>query len=231
MIYLAAFFDRDGTLSYHDPEITKERDLAISEIVGYKVRLDNALKTRAFSNVCRIYKELKSVKDLDTEDRFWMKWFEQILQQLGVHNNLEEHAKSLFRQYALYKTKKLYPEVIPTLEYFSQAGHKLGVISDTFPSLELTLNLLGIRHYFQNVTASSLVGAGKPDPRIFNSALNDLNVQAEESIFVDDVKNKADGAREMGFTSFHLKRKGKCQEDWAIKNLTEMVEYHKAAIE
>jgi HAD superfamily hydrolase (TIGR01509 family) len=71
------------------------------------------------------------------------------------------------------------------------------------------------------VTASSLVGAAKSDPRIFNSALNDLNVQAEKSIFVDDAKNKTDGARAMGFTSFHLKRKGKCQEDWAIKNLTE----------
>lgn len=56
------------------------------------------------------------------------------------------------------------------------------------------------------MTASSLVGAGKPSPIIFNAALNAQGVTAQESIYVDDYKREADGAREQGFTSFLIDR-------------------------
>ena len=78
----------------------------------------------------------------------------------------------------------------------------MGVISDTSPSLEYSLQQLSIAKYFSSFTASSLVGAGKPSPIIFNAALSAQGVSAEQSIYVDDYKPEADGARALGFTSF-----------------------------
>ncbi len=49
----------------------------------------------------------------------------------------------------------------------------MGVISDTSPSLEYTLQQLGIAKYFTSFTASSLVGAGKPREQGFTSFLID----------------------------------------------------------
>ena len=63
-------------------------------------------------------------------------------------------------------------------------------------------------------SASSLVGAGKPSPVIFNAALSAQGETAEESLYVDDYKPEADGAREQGFTSFLIDRSGENKDEW-----------------
>lgn len=119
----------------------------------------------------------------------------------------------------------MFPETIEVLEYFHSHGYKMGVISDTSPSLEYTLQQLGISKYFTSFTASSLVGAGKPSPIIFNAALNAQGVSAKESIYVDDYKPEADGAREQGFTSFLIDRKGENNEAWTIQSLKQLIDF------
>ena len=113
----------------------------------------------------------------------------------------------------------LFPETLEVLEYFKRRGYKMGVISDTSPSLEYTLQQLGIAKYFTSFTASSLVGAGKPSPIIFNAALHSQGVSAAESLYVDDYKPEADGAREQGFTSFLINRSGNNSDKWSIQSL------------
>ena len=110
------------------------------------------------------------------------------------------------------------------LEYFQGRGYKMGVISDCPPSLELTLEDCGLHRYFTSFTASSLVGAMKPDPIIFNAALKALGVAAEESIYVDDYPPEADGARALGFTAFLIDRKGG-GGPWTINNLRQVVDF------
>jgi HAD superfamily hydrolase (TIGR01509 family) len=124
-----------------------------------------------------------------------------------------------------YLKKKLYPETTTVLDYFKSHGYKMGVISDCPPSLELTLQNCGIHDYFTSFTASSLVGAGKPSPIIFNAALNAQSVTASESIYVDDYEPEAAGAREQGFTSFHLDRSGEQSGKWVIHDLRSVVDF------
>lgn len=111
------------------------------------------------------------------------------------------------------------------LEYFRSHGYKMGVISDTSPSLEYTLQQLGIAKYFTSFTASSLVSAGKPSPIIFNAALAAGGVTADESLYVDAYKPEADGARELGFTSFPIDRSSESKDKWTMTNLKEPVEF------
>jgi HAD superfamily hydrolase (TIGR01509 family) len=99
------------------------------------------------------------------------------------------------------------------------------VISDTSPSLQLTLEAVGLAKYFTSFTASSLVGAQKPSPVIFNAALRTQNVTALESLYVDDYDVEADGAREQGFTSFLIDRDNQHTGKWVIRSLREMVEF------
>lgn len=69
----------------------------------------------------------------------------------------------MFNELWCNNDRLLFPETVETLEYFRSYGYKMGVISDTSPSLEYTLRQLGIDGYFTSFTASSLVGAGKPE--------------------------------------------------------------------
>lgn len=50
-------------------------------------------------------------------------------------------------------------------------------------------------------------------------------VSAQESIYVDDYKVEADGAREQGFTSFYIERSGNNVDKWTINNLKQLIEF------
>ncbi len=67
--------------------------------------------------------------------------------------------------------------------------------------------------------------AMKPEHIIFNAALNCHGVTAKEILYVDDYDVEADGARNLGFTSFLINRKDEDKGEWTINSLKEIVEY------
>ena len=73
-------------------------------------------------------------------------------------------------------------EVIPKLSQH----YKLGVVSDTWPSLERVFKNAGLREYFSSFVMSSVLGVLKPHELMFNTALLELNIKPEEAIFIDD---------------------------------------------
>ncbi len=84
--------------------------------------------------------------------------------------------------------------VIPRLA----ADYKLAVVSDAWPSLEDVFVHAGMREYFSAFVISSQIGVRKPDPRVFNAALDALGISPEEALFVDDNRKNCDGARALG---------------------------------
>jgi HAD superfamily hydrolase (TIGR01509 family) len=53
------------------------------------------------------------------------------------------------------------------------------------------------------VTVSFKVGALKPDRKIYLDALDKLGVRAEESVYIDDVREYADAAGALGIKGIH----------------------------
>ena len=58
-----------------------------------------------------------------------------------------------------------------------------------------------------------------------DAALAAQGVTAQESLYVDDYKPEADGAREQGFTSFLMDRGGTESGEWVIHNLKELIDF------
>jgi len=222
-MFKAIFFDRDGTLTYFNPEKEIWRNKSIENWSGKTFELPYGkmigLLKKASENKIPWY------KNIDDEKEFFKRYYKYLLLNEGVKDDLELRSKSLFDELWCNNDRIIYPEVIEVLEYFKSKGYKMGVISDTSPSLEYTLQQLGLANYFTSFTASSLVGASKPSPIIFNSALNAQNVKASDSLYVDDYDVEADGARELGFTSFLIDRSGQNKNKWTINNLKEIVSY------
>lgn len=67
------------------------------------------------------------------------------------------------------------------------AGLRLGVVSNSDGRAEQALEAAGLRGYFDVVIDSTLVGYEKPDPRIFQAALDALGVAPEEALYVGDL--------------------------------------------
>ena len=223
MKYKAIFFDRDGTLTYFDENKEKWRDAMISEWSGkpFDLPYDKMMKLFDLASLGR----KPWYKTLEDEREFFKRYYKYLLIEEGVVEDLDVRAELLFHELWCNGDRNIFPETVEVLEYFKSKGYKMGVISDTSPSLEFTLQQLGIAKYFTSFTASSLVGVGKPSPIIFNAALAAQGVTAEESIYVDDYKSEADGARQQGFTSFWIDRGGVGDGEWTITNLKQLIEF------
>ncbi|WP_111685509.1 YjjG family noncanonical pyrimidine nucleotidase [Winogradskyella tangerina] len=85
------------------------------------------------------------------------------------------------------------------LEYLD-AKYKLHIITNGFEEAqERKLRNSNILHYFETVTNSEMVGVKKPNPKIFNFALDRAQAFAQESIMIgDSLEADIQGAEKVG---------------------------------
>ncbi len=162
--------------------------------------------------------------NVEEELQFFRQWYLFAFEELRITEKTAERADFL-TEHLWYLKKEPYPETEEVLRYFRKKGYAMGVISDCPPSLEQTLTACGLHDYFTSFTASSLVGAGKPSPIIFQAALTAQNVSVGESLYIDDTRIEANGAREQGFTSFWLDRTGENTGEFIAKDLLELIHF------
>ena len=218
--FCAAFFDRDQTLLYMDPALRAERNARIEAWSGKPFTLTPAEMMELFF-ASRPPQGVKSVEDEVASLRLYWK---SLLLRAGVSEGLEERGEEL-HQMTWLKGLKLFPETLEVLQHLRGRGMRMGVISDTSPSLPLTLEAAGIGAYFDCAVCSDLVGVMKPAPQMYQTALDALGVAAGESLYVDDCGEEAEGARRLGFTAFHIDRSRPGDSRWRIQSLRAMVAY------
>lgn len=222
MRYQAVFFDRDNTLLHSDRSLGKVWREKIFTWSGRK------FGSLSYGHMMALFDRAGYPKDglksVEAEIAFWKRYYYELLLENGVADQLEARAEEL-HQMTWLKGLQLFPEVRELLDWCRAQGLRMGVISDTSPSLSLTLEAAGIGDYFDCAICSDLVGVMKPDPRIYQAALDALGVTAEESIYVDDYDVEAGGARAMGFTAFHLNRTQPGDGMWRINSLLEIKAY------
>lgn len=218
--FCAAFFDRDQTLLYMDPSLRAERNARIEAWSGKPFTLTPAEMMELFF-ASRPPQGVKSVE----EERFSLRlYWKSLLLRAGVSEGLEERGEEL-HQMTWLKGLKLFPETLEVLQQLRGRGMRMGVISDTSPSLPLTLEAAGIGAYFDCAVCSDLVGVMKPAPQMYQTALDTLGVAAGESLYVDDCGAEAEGARRLGFTAFHIDRSRPGDGRWRIQSLCAMEAY------
>jgi YjjG family noncanonical pyrimidine nucleotidase len=80
----------------------------------------------------------------------------------------------------------LFDGAIEILDYLNNK-YKLHIITNGFAEVQLKkLNNSNISPYFQTITNSEMAGAKKPNPIIFEYALNIANAQKQNSIMIGD---------------------------------------------
>lgn len=88
-------------------------------------------------------------------------------------------------------------------------GYKLGIISNgkSVKQWEKIIRL-GLHHFFDAVVISEDVGSEKPDSRIFEVAMEKLNVKPWEAVYVgDDLETDILGANITGMVSIRIRKK------------------------
>ena len=93
----------------------------------------------------------------------------------------------------------IYPDARRVIQNLSET-HRLGIISDTWPSIENQLRTLDILQFFTFTTYSFSLGVFKPDRKMYLDALRKCGHDAEDTVFIDDSPQNLEGAAKLGIT-------------------------------
>lgn len=76
--------------------------------------------------------------------------------------------------------------------------YKTGVISNAWPDLRAYIHEHKFDDAFDFITISAEIGVMKPQPKIYQLALEQANVRASEAVFVDDMPANIEAANALG---------------------------------
>ncbi len=157
------------------------------------------------------YAGVRGLTDFHEGDRqIWLAYNRGYARALGADGRVEEIAEVLLNEFT---TGGVWTRIVPgapeALRAMAATGVKLAVVSNADGSVEAQLAADGICQIgagtgvaMDAILDSSVVGASKPDPRIFEIALARLGgVPPDRAIHVGDTPAAdADGARAAGIT-------------------------------
>ena len=101
----------------------------------------------------------------------------------------------------------LYPEALNTIKKLADQGLKIGLVANQPPSVVDSLKRDGIFKFIKFAGISALVGVEKPDPKIFELALEGLGVSASETIHIGNrIDTDVLPAKKLGFKTIWVRR-------------------------
>jgi putative hydrolase of the HAD superfamily len=99
------------------------------------------------------------------------------------------------------------PGAVETVRELRERGYRVGVVSNAEGRVEHDLGAAGFDGMLETVVDSHVVGIEKPEPKIFEIALERLGSRAETTVFVGDVPSvDVAGARRAGIFPVLLDR-------------------------
>lgn len=206
----AVFFDAAGTLikpargvgeSYAALAVKHGKNVSPGEIMErFRVCFDSAPRL-AFPGASEA-----SIGQLERD--WWKNLVLRVFEPWRPFDGFDLYFAELFAYFAEPQAWALYPEVLETLSSLKERGLILDVISNFDSRLIGILDGLGAASLFENIFVSSRVGYAKPDPEIFNAALNRHGLKPAHAIHVGDSEtNDFQGANQAGLKGILVERR------------------------
>lgn len=98
--------------------------------------------------------------------------------------------------------------------------YKVGAISNAWSGLRGYMERDKFADAFDVIICSAEVGAAKPGPKIFQIALEQLQVSPSEAVFVDDVIENVEACKKIGMWGIHFQG-----PDLAIKQVKALLKF------
>lgn len=191
----AILFDRDNTLSFTNVQVYREAAAWLAKI--YQIDPENTLKTMVnhWNNSAHHWKHIQT---LEQEEAFWHDYALQLAEKLSLP---AEAAALLLKEYPYECFLQAVPGVHEVLLELRQKGLKIGVLSNTLPSIERTLAVMGLADLVDCALSSCTLGVRKPDVQAFALAAEALQLDPADILFIDDLEENIIGAKQAGMSA------------------------------
>ena len=214
------FLDMTGTIT--DLESENHAFLKMSEEIARKFKID--LSPKEVMNEIIEYRKPFMEKRAEKYVPIRFLIADAVEHVTGRKLN-EEDRREIHRIYADYHAKyvKLAPKAMDALRIMRDMSQILGVVTDAdTPYTEKVLNALGIKDLFDCVITAEDAGVGKPNPKIFQMAMD--CGKTEPKIFIGDSERRdVKGAKKVGFVTIKIGRKTN-EANFLAENLYEAAE-------
>lgn len=121
---------------------------------------------------------------------------------------------------------KLFPEVLDVLKQLKAQGLKIAVISNLATPYIAPFYDLKLNELIDVAVFSCKIGKTKPDPEIYEVALNQLSATPDETLMIGDSHRcDVDGPRSLGIDANQIMREESPVKTDCISSLNEVFEY------
>lgn len=183
----AVLFDAGGVL--WDPRPSSEEMFA-RELARLGVHVDEARLHEAMNRADRLLDDEFARLDPRDETGFWRRYDGVVLEGLGVTVDGESFSKGLGvelrKVFAELGSWVRYPDAVPALELVRSKGLTTGMVSNATELARRVLRHLDMERLFDLVVISDEVGVRKPDPRIFEMAVDLAGSSPSKTLFLGD---------------------------------------------
>ena len=205
----AVFFDAAGTL-FEPVRRVGESYAAFAARYGVEVtpvELSKRFKL-CFEEAPRLaFPKAEDGEFPDLEREWWRTLVARVFEPCGRFDRFEAFFDELFTYFATAGAWRLYPDVLAALTELRERGVQMSVISNFDSRLLAILDGLEATPFFDRVFVSSRVGYAKPDPRIFQAALQYHGIVPEEALHIGDSEvNDLQGATDAGIRALLIQR-------------------------
>ena len=187
----AVFFDLDGTLRHSVPsggEVFTDYVITLGLPVSHEDRMRATRWEHLYwANSPDLRDDL--IAHSGESEKFWIEYSRRRLVSLGAEPSW---ALSYAPKVSIHMGQEYRPEsVIPddvrrALVQLKEAGYRMAVLSNRSQPFQETLDTHTIGEFFDFAVAGGEVNAYKPDPGLFEHALQRANVTARETVYVGD---------------------------------------------
>ncbi len=211
--FKAVLFDLGGTLIYFDGAWHEVMQTASLQLLEHLQTLGFRLDSEAFLDEFQErLEEYYIQREAEFVEYTTARILRDMLFNLGYKEvTIEMLAPALEKLYAVSQAHwKPEPDAESTLRTLKESGLRLAVISNAGDDADVQtlVNNSGLRPFIDFALSSAACGIRKPNPRIFEIALERWNLRREEVVMVGDTLG-ADilGARNAGLASVWLTRR------------------------
>lgn len=158
---------------------------------------------------------------IEFEKDWWRNLVRAVFADPGPFPRLEDFFDEVFERFRGREFWHVYADVEPALAELKRRGLKLGVISNFDSRLYDVLKACDLDRFFDSVHVSTIVGAAKPDPAIFQAALTYHAVEARLAWHAgDSLREDYEGAMAAGLNAILLDRDNRFADNAPATRIT-----------
>ncbi|MGH4138765.1 HAD family hydrolase [Clostridium sp.] len=175
--------------------------IANSKFIYTEKQLDNAI-----TKACEHINKILLVESEEQEFSMFKEFYEIVLREIKYPSINNQIIELLARDNVYNDEKFLFFDDVEQSLVKLKEKYLLGVVSDTWPSLERVFINKNLKQYFSTFIMSSVYGSYKKEKILFKIAIEELNIKPQEAIFIDDSESNLVAAEEFGMIPILIDR-------------------------